>query len=253
MQTTIISLGGSVIVPKKIDLDFLKCQKSKISEHAQEPLNIIHDRNIPPDYDLRFLTKFKNLIKRHSKTNKFIIICGGGKLARTLQNKAKQTKSTTNKDLDWLGIYATRINALILKKIFNIKQEIITNPTEKITSKENILIAAGWKPGFSTDYDAVLLAKNLKANKIINITNVDYVYNKDPKLNGAKPIKQTTWKQLRKIVGDKWKPGLNMPFDPIASKQAEKLKLKVIITGKNINNLNKILKNKSFKGTIITK
>ena len=219
MQTTIISLGGSVIIPDKLDLNFLK--------------------------------KFKALIKKYSKKQKFIIICGGGKLARNLQKKAKKLKGITDKDLDWLGIYATRINALVLKKFFNIKGEIITNPKEKLVLKENIIMAAGWKPGFSTDYDAVLLAKNIKANKIINITNIDYVYNKDPKLRGAKPIKQTTWKQLRKIVGNKWSPGLNMPFDPIASKQAEKLKLKVIITGKNINNLKKVLENKSFKGTLI--
>jgi len=219
MQKIIISLGGSVIIPNKLDLNFLK--------------------------------KFKALIKTHKK-HKFIIIVGGGKLARNLQKKAKKLKNITNKDLDWLGIYATRINALVLKKILNIKEKIIINPKEKITSKNNILIAAGWKPGFSTDYDAVLLAKNIKANKIINITNVPYLYNKDPKKPGAKPIKQTTWKQLKKIVGNKWKPGLNMPFDPIAAKLAEKLKLKLIIVGNDLNNLKKVLDNKKFKGTTIT-
>lgn len=219
MQKIVISLGGSVIVPNKLDLNFL--------------------------------TKFKTVIKKYSKNNKFIIICGGGKLARNLQKKARKLKHITNKDLDWMGIYATRINALVLKKILNIKENILTNPKEKITSKNNILIAAGWKPGFSTDYDAVLLAKNIKTNKIINITNVNYLYTKNPKLKDAKPIKKTTWKELRKITGNKWKPGLNMPFDPIAAKQAEKLKFKVIIIGKDINNLKKVLENKKFKGTTI--
>ena len=219
MQTTIISLGGSVIIPDKLDLGFLK--------------------------------RFKVLIKKHSKNRKFLIICGGGKLARNLQKRAKKLKGITDRELDWLGIYATRINALTLKKLFDVKEELIINPIKKITSKENILIAAGWKPGFSTDYDSVLLAKNLKANKVINMTNVDYVYSKDPGLKGAKPIKKTTWKGLRKIVGNKWKPGLNMPFDPIAAKEAEKLRLDVVIIGKDINNLGKVLRNESFKGTLI--
>ena len=127
----IISLGGSVIIPDKLDPSFIK--------------------------------RFRNLIKTYSKKHKFIIITGGGKLARNLQKKAKKIKNITSKDLDWLGIYATRINALTIKKIFNIKTNIITNPTQKISSKENIFIAAGWKPGFSTDYDAVLLAKHIKA------------------------------------------------------------------------------------------
>ena len=215
----IISLGGSVIIPDKLDPSFIK--------------------------------RFRNLIKTYSKKHKFIIITGGGKLARDLQKKAEKLKNITSKDLDWLGIYATRINALTLKNIFGVEENIIVNPTQKITSKEPILIAAGWKPGFSTDYDAILLAKNIKADKIINITNINYVYDKDPKLKGAKPIKEITWKNLRKIVGNKWIPGLNMPFDPIAAKQAEKLRLKVIIIGKDTNNLRKALENKKFKGTLI--
>ena len=125
------------------------------------------------------------------------------------------------------------------------------DPTERINSKKRVLVAGGWKPGFSTDYDSVIVAKKVKADAIINITNVDYVYNKNPKLKGAKPIKETTWKALRKIVGNKWSPGLNMPFDPIASREAEKSKLKVIVTGKSISNLRRILENKTFKGTLI--
>ena len=113
------------------------------------------------------------------------------------------------------------------------------------------MIAAGWKPGFSTDYDAVLLAKNIGAHVVINMTNVDYVHDKDPKLGGAKPIKEVTWKGLRKIVGNEWKPGLNMPFDPIASREAEKLGLKVVVIGKDVNNLEKVLNGKKFKGTMI--
>jgi len=218
MKKIVISLGGSVVVPDKVDISFLK--------------------------------RFNELIKRYPK-DKFIIITGGGKLARNLQKKAKKLKKTTEKDLDWLGIYATRINALSLKKVLGIKGKIITNPNEKIMSKENVLVAAGWKPGFSTDYDAVLLAKNIGAKTVINMTNVDYVYDKDPKLKGAKAIKETTWKELRKIVGSEWKPGLNMPFDPIASKEAEKLKMNVIVIGKGLDNLGRVLDGESYKGTTI--
>jgi len=217
MKKIVISLGGSVIVPNRLDVGFVK--------------------------------RFRDLIKKCPK--RFIIICGGGKLARKLQKKARKLKDITDRDLDWLGIYATRINAVSLKKALNVKEKIIINPKEKITSKERILIAAGWKPGFSTDYDAILLAKNVNADIVINMTNVDYVYDKDPRLKGAKAIKKTTWKELRKIVGSKWKPGLNMPFDPIAAKEAEKLKMKVVVIGKSLENLKKVLENKDFKGTLI--
>ena len=68
------------------------------------------------------------------------------------------------------------------------------------------------------------LARLLKSKRVINLTNVDYVYNKNPKkFKDAKPIKDLTWKQFKKIIGGKWSPGANVPFDPIASKLAEKL------------------------------
>ena len=84
------------------------------------------------------------------------------------------------------------------------------------------------------------------------MTNVDYVYDKNPKKHkDAKPIKQTSWQEFRKLVGDEWTAGLNMPFDPIAAKESEKLNLKVTIIGKDITNLEKVLENKEFKGTEI--
>ena len=67
----------------------------------------------------------------------------------------------------------------------------------------------------------------------------------------AKPIKEISWKEFRKLLSTKWKPGLNAPFDPLAAKEAEKLKLRVFIVGKNLNNLKNLLNGEKFKGTVI--
>jgi len=218
-----MSLGGSVIVPKGIDIKFLK--------------------------------NFKEVIEKFIKKNyRFIIYCGGGSLARNYQNSALKILKLNNHDLDWLGIHATRLNANFLKSLFGKMAEdfIVIDPTSKIRFNKKILVAAGWKPGWSTDFDAVLLAKNLKVNTIINMSNIDYVYDKDPKkYNDAKKIKKISWKNFRKITGNKWKAGLNMPFDPIAAKEADNSRLKVIIIGKNLKNFENLLKNKKFEGTII--
>ena len=56
---------------------------------------------------------------------------------------------------------------------------------------------------------------------------------------------------MRNIVGGKWKPGLNVPFDPIACREAERLGLKVVIIGKGIKNLKNFFNGKKFRGTII--
>ncbi|BCX15661.1 MAG: uridylate kinase [Candidatus Parcubacteria bacterium] len=247
----VISLGGSILVPEEINIGFLR--------------------------------KFKNLIlKEINKNKKFIIIVGGGKTARKYQEVAKKLTKISNEhfydpfknamvcytgllkkesvkifneDLDWLGIHATRINAHLLLTIFRkyAYYRIIKNPKEKVNFKEKILIAAGWKPGFSTDYDAVLLAKTYKSDTVINLTNVDYVYDKDPnKFKNAQPLKEINWKDYLKLIENKWIPGMSAPFDPIASKIAQKFGIKcIIINGNKLNEFQRFLEGRKFRGTVI--
>src|SRR3989338_6028792 len=222
-KTIVMSLGGSVIVPDKIDVSFLK--------------------------------NFKKIINKYTnKGYKFAIICGGGRLARGYQEAASKISKQSNEYLDWLGIHATKMNAWFMKSVFGKDAEklIVDDPTKRIKFTRKILIAGGWKPGWLTDYDAVLLAKNLGVKTIINMSNIDYLYDKDPKkYNNAKKIKNISWKRYRKISGSKWKAGLNAPFDPVAAKEAEKSGLRVFIIGKDLKNFEKLLDGKSFKGTII--
>ena len=207
---------------------------------------------VPDSIDINFLLEFKKIILNQNK--KFIIICGGGKTARRYQEAAKNIVPSLKDGLDWLGIQATILNAYLLKTIFKEKayKKIIRNPNEKVNFNEDILIASGWKPGFSTDYDAVLLSKNFGIKKLVNLTNVDYVYNKDPKFKDAKPIKEISWKEFRKLLPNKWEPGLSTPFDPVAAEEAEKSGLEVIVmNGKKLKNLENYLNKKEFIGTKI--
>jgi len=106
---------------------------------------------------------------------------------------------------------------------------------------------------FEEGFDFVLLAKNLKIGSIINMSNVDYVYDKDPrKHKNTKKIRNICWKHFRKLNGNKWKAGLNAPFDPIASKESEKSKLKVTIIGKDLKNFENLLNGKEFRGTVVS-
>lgn len=224
MKPIVISLGGSLIVPSDIDVDFLR--------------------------------RFRKLILKFMKNKRFIMICGGGKICRIYQKAAVRVTKLTYEDMDWLGIHATRLNAHLLRTIFRryAHSRVISNPEEKVKFKEPILIAAGYRPGASTDYVAVLLAKTYEASFLLNLTDIDYVYDKDPqKYREAKPLEYITWKEYKKIVRDKkWKPGLNLPFDPIATKEAEKIGLRVIImNGRNFKNLDNFLNGKKFKGTVI--
>jgi uridylate kinase len=187
---------------------------------------------------------------------RFVLITGGGRTARNYQAAASSVVKLENDDIDWLGIHATRINAHLIRTIFHdiAHPRIVKHPTEKIDWSGSLLVAAGWKPGFSTDYDAVLIAKQVGAKTIINLSNISHVYSGDPRHDkDAKPLKDISWTAYRSIIPAEWQPGLNSPFDPIASKLAEKSGLKVLITnGANLNNLKKALLGLKFRGTTIS-
>jgi uridylate kinase len=220
-EVMIISVGGSVVVPDAIDAEFLQSFRSAVKD---------------------YLNKYK-----------FVLIVGGGKTARNYQNSARELGDLHNEDLDWIGIHATRLNAQLLKSIFRdvAYPKVIKDPTQKVNF-DNVLIAAGWKPGFSTDYDAVVLAEVLGAKTVVNMTNIDYLYTKNPKEHkDAVRILSIDWKGFQKIVGTKWSPGLNVPFDPIATKKAKQLGLKLILIGKNASNFRNFLAGRKFKGSVV--
>ena len=221
-ETIIISLGGSLVAPNEIDLGFLK--------------------------------SFRYSLQKYLGAKRFFIIVGGGKIARNYQKALLEFGAKTN-DRDWIGINVTRLNAEVVKQMFAVDcyQKIVTDPNKKVKTNKDIMVGAGWKPGWSTDYCAVLIAKNHNIKTIINLTNVDYVYDKNPNQSpDAKPLKEIDWKSFHRIVGDKWMPGLSMPFDPRASKLAAQLKIKVaMINGKNLERLEDFLNNKPFMGTVI--
>ncbi len=221
----ILSVGGSIIIPKE-------------------------------GFDIEFLKNFRALILAEvNKGQRFILVIGGGATCRAYQSAAGQVVPLTNIELDQLGIYTTHFNAEFVRLLFGAvaHAEIVKNPTKKIKTAKAVIIGAGWKPGCSTDNDAVLLAKNFGAKEVINLSNIDYVYDSDPKLNpGAKKLEQVSWKQLRQIVGSKWTPGANVPFDPSAAKLAEKLRLKVsFVKGTDLSEVAKVIRGQECRGTVI--
>jgi uridylate kinase len=221
----VISFGGSVICPKEIDFKLLK--------------------------------KFYFFIERKIKEGfKFVIVAGGGETARSYQRAISKIKKVSNEDKDWLGIEATKLNALLLKTIF----KKYTHPTLfdkrfkiKNFGRYKIIIASGWKPGWSTDFVTVQIALDFKVDRAILLGKPDYVYTANPdKFKNAKPIEKMSWKDYLKMIPKKWIPGFHAPVDPIAARLAIKEKIKIIVaSGKDLKNFEKILKGEKFKGTIL--
>lgn len=207
------------------------------------------------EIDRDFLKKLVSFVKALSKNYKIILVVGGGSLARDYQKALLDIGSSHGDGLDWVGIYATRSNAELVKLAFGklAFKKLILDPNIFYKSSSKIFIAGGWKPGRSTDDVAVRLAETYKAKSIYNISNTDYVYSSDPKINSkSKPLTRLRWNEYIKISGKKWNPGLHLPFDPVASVYAKTHALEVIIvSGKDFSNILKAINGEKFKGTTI--
>ncbi|MDB5265289.1 MAG: Uridylate kinase [Parcubacteria group bacterium] len=221
----VLSVGGSLIVPGEIDVAFLQNFRAFILDHVRRGFS-------------------------------FFIITGGGKTARLYQDAGHRTSGELHpEDLDWLGIHATRMNAHLMRAIFidEAQARIVKNPTRKIQAKKSIIIGAGWKPGWSTDYCAVMAAKKLGAKRVVNLSNISHVYTADPKKDpSAEKIEHIKWDEFRKLIPDHWDPGLSSPFDPIAAREAQHSGIEVaVMDGKNLDALGNYLDGKPFEGTVI--
>ncbi len=220
----VISLGGSVIVPNNVDI--------------------------------KYLDSFKKFINKISKNNKIIIITGGGKTARNYITPLEHERFDM-KSRSLIGIMATRINARLLASIFNIKkipEKMIE--LKRIFKRKNLVVsgALDFHPGMTSDGTAADVAQVIKADLLINITNVEGLYNKDPrKFKNAKFISNISFKDFfKKTKKIRFKAGQHFVLDSIAAKLIMKNKIKTIIIGQNINNINKIFLGKNFKGTVIS-
>lgn len=223
-KIVVISLGGSIIAP-------------------------------PEGIDVKFLQNFKKLlVSLVEKDYRFIVVCGGGSTARKYQSAAKAVGKLDPEDVDWIGIHSTRLNGHLIRSVFRglAHPVMIKDPTRKFKWTSPVLVGAGWKPGWSTDYDAVKLAENFGADLVINLSNISYVYDRDPKEKGAKRIESMTWAELQKIVGTKWEPGANTPFDPIATKVARKSGLRLaFVKGTELTEVKNAILGKRFEGTVV--
>jgi len=220
----VISLGGSILCPDRVDIEYIKSFVQMVKEKVSHGLS-------------------------------FAIITGGGKIARDYRDALLASGIHDTYILDLMGIDATRYNAELIRYSFGdlAEPKIFLDPTNLTLSGKSILVGGGWKPGHSSDGSAVALAKTLGAKKLVNLSNIDYVYTADPRKNpDAQKIEKIGWVDFRKLLPEGWNPGISAPFDPIAAQMAQEEKLEIVVmNGKNLENLEKYIDGKEFIGTVI--
>lgn len=223
-ETIIISMGGSLLIPKDIDVSFIKDLKTLVQHFTNDGYQIV-------------------------------LVIGGGKVCRNYQAAAREFDNVTDTDLDWIGIKTIRLNCELIFRILSdldIHPEIIEQPENIHGIKESLVIVGAWEPGCSSDTDAVEMAKISGAKRIINFSNTPYIYSADPrKFPDAERFEKLSWTDYRNLIPKEWTAGLSAPFDPIASAMAQESGMKVAVLGASLENLENYLSDKKFEGTII--
>lgn len=212
----------------------------------------------PDGLNTRFVRRFRQFLLPFLKRDyRFVIVVGGGRLAREYQEAAKRIVRVTDDDLDWIGIHATRINAHFLRTVFRKEAYpvIIDNPEKpiRISASARLLFASGSRPGWSTDYIAARLAHKFGTKTFIIAGKPSYVYDKDhAEFDDARPIPILTWAHYRKICGGSWRPGLHAPVDPVAARFAREHRMEaIVVKGSDLENLGRVLRGEPFAGSVI--
>lgn len=225
-RVVVFSLGGSLIVPNVVNYNYLH--------------------------------KFKLFVRKLLKNYKVVIVTGGGKTARNYIESLKREGSDET-ILSLVGIMATKLNARLVAGVFNIKEQIPDTlfAVKKQLDKKGLVFcgALGFQPNMTSDGDAAQIAEYLKADFFVNLTNVNGLFEKDPrKFKNAKLIKRISYREFLSIVDRiKYEAGQHFVLDQTAAEIINKAKIKtIIINGKNLDNFIKYLNNKRFLGTVIS-
>lgn len=195
---------------------------------------------------------FLTVIVKNNYVNGYVVIGGGNRIRG-------RSSSYSRNASDNIGVISTIMNGFILKEHFkqnNMNAVLFTHfvefgqlysPEDAINSYEKgswVILAGGLgKVGYvSTDLNAVIKALEVNADCVIKITKSDGIYDKDPKFDDAKFIKQIDYDELLE------KKLSVMDFSAVSIAQEQNLPIAII----NINDFSKFMNNKDV-GSIIGK
>ncbi len=221
MKNVIVSLGGSLIFDNGIDVKFLK--------------------------------DFSSMVKDLSKNYNFVIVVGGGRIARDYIDIARKN-GMDEYNLDRIGILATKINAMLVKSFFSGMDGVVFFDAIEGISNFRVALMGGTEPGHTTDTVSMLVAEYLNEKVVINATSVDGIYDKDPKkFSDARLIEKISYRELIELLsGNNIGAGPNVVLDLLSIKIAERSGISIkVINGRNMENMKRAIEGKEFIGTTV--
>ena len=183
------------------------------------------------------------------------IVVGGGKPARQFSKIARDL-GAPNSYQDLIGIEAARQNARLL--ISGLPSAYPDPPSSyqefiKVAAHQSLVVVGGFQPGQSTNAVAAILAEEIGADYLFNMSNISKVYDKDPEeYPDAKPFDKLTYSEFEQLlVANEQLPGTYALFDNVGLEIVKRSKIKLtFLDGSHPEYIPKLLSGKSL-GTVV--
>ena len=211
------------------------------------------DGNILVEKVRDYASALKSLVKDgHS----LVVVVGGGIPARVFISAARDL-GANEAQCDWLGIKLARNNAeLLCAALGDIAYPKIVETLDELevaVKLGKVVLMGGLIPGQSTNAVAAVAAETINAEILFNATNVDGVYDRDPKEPGAERFDTITIGELKKVLSSGGtKAGEYKLFDPVAIRVVERSKIPtVIFDGRVPENINRVFRDDKLGTRIV--
>jgi uridylate kinase len=208
----------------------------------------------PGKPDTRFVKAIAEIID--AAKCKCAITVGGGAYARTYVSALKAL-GANEFQADKAAILETRQNAMLVLAAL---RDVYPNVPDNIElasaamGKHKCVVMGGLCPGLTTDSTAVLLAEAIGSRRVVNITNVDGVYDREPSQLGAKKFGKMKIADFLELAmrSDMRKAGTHFVFDSVAAKLAMRSGIRIdVVSGKRLGDVKKAIEGKPHSGTVI--
>jgi uridylate kinase len=183
-----------------------------------------------------------------------IVITGGGSIARLYINFARKL-GLDEASLDLLGIAISRTNAkLLIASLGNYAYPDVPQSLDEVgrfVESNKIIVSGGLHPGQSTNATSALIAEKTGASEFINATDVNGIYDSDPRKNNNAQLfdKIQVNKLLNMLLNESSMAGEYDLLDIVALKVIERSKIKTKVILSDPTNIINTIKGMNYIGT----
>jgi len=187
---------------------------------------------------------------------RFAVVVGGGRRARDYIELGRKL-GLSEGQLDAVGIEVSRVNAILLAFTLGPRAYLpIPRSIDEFLrawTSSKVVVLGGLQPGQSTNAVAAIVAEMINADLILNATDVDGIYDSNPKKNPqAKLLKEVHIKELEEMLSDKELAGYYELFDRVGLNIVKRSKIPLVfLSVYNTENIRRAINGEEFVGTRI--